>query len=224
MDQKVPSSAFHYGSQTIQSILEDSTSGIGTTIGLLWFRRPIPAPFARFMELCLVIYADHPHNTTSPSPGTDLVSSVASDLLGMRGDLDAAGMMLLDAVDQVSPEKLVSNRSVPIPGLVHCDSPPDSRLQIIQSYMQHHCTTTRYLSYFREVEAITMSHKDTRMLQVDGLVAASMLDWMVTCISLPEIRRLVKSGVLTGLFLVSRTIGAVGRQIPRVETSHHVKC
>ena len=131
-----------YGGQTIQSILGDGGIGIGGTIGLLWFRRPVPAPFARFLELCLVMCADHgpcvsgAHTTiVATRAGRDMVSSVASGLLtiGSRfgGALDAAGLLLLDAMDRLTPSELVVDmhtRKVRIPGIGHRVKNPDSRV------------------------------------------------------------------------------------------------
>ncbi len=33
--------------------------GVGGVIGLLWFQRRLPAYAARFIEMCLVVTADH---------------------------------------------------------------------------------------------------------------------------------------------------------------------
>lgn len=80
--------------------------------------------------------------------------------------------------------------------------------------MQQHCTTRRYLSYFEDVAAITVSKKDSLILNVDGAVAASMLDWMVTFMSLSEIRALVTSGLLNGVHDWSPSGPATARTEP----------
>jgi ATP citrate (pro-S)-lyase len=222
-----------YSGQTIHSIV-DQGMGLGGTIGLLWFRRQIPPAFARFIELCLVVCADHgpcvsgAHNTiVATRAGRDMVSSVASGLLtiGDRfgGALDAAGQMLLDSVDRITPSELVvemRKSNTRIPGIGHrvksVDN-PDSRVQLIKDYMRTQCETVTYLSYFEEVAAITTSKKGSLILNVDGAVAASMIDYMSTFMSLDDIRSLVDNGLLNGIFIVSRSIGLTGHHLDQLQ-------
>jgi ATP citrate (pro-S)-lyase len=62
--------------------------GIGGVISLLWFQRRLPAYACDFIEMCLMITADHgpavsgAHNTiVAARAGKDLVSSLCSGLL-----------------------------------------------------------------------------------------------------------------------------------------------
>ena len=55
-------------------------SGIGGVLGLLWFQRELPEYFCKFLELCLIVTADHgpavsgAHNTiVAARAGKDLV-------------------------------------------------------------------------------------------------------------------------------------------------------
>ena len=57
-------------------------SGIGGVLGLLWFQRELPEYFCKFLELCLIVTADHgpavsgAHNTiVAARAGKDLVKS-----------------------------------------------------------------------------------------------------------------------------------------------------
>merc|ERR1719297_24752 len=94
--------------------------GVGGAISLLWFRRKLPDYCLRFLEMCLVICADHgpavsgAHNTVvAARAGKDLISSLCSGLLtiGPRfgGALDDAARMFTAAYDEkLSPQQFVT--------------------------------------------------------------------------------------------------------------------
>jgi len=92
------------------SRLVESNAGIGKVIGLLWFKKDLPEYFTKFLELCIVITADHgpavsgAHNAIVASrAGKDVISSLASGLLtiGPRfgGAIDAACRYFKQASD-----------------------------------------------------------------------------------------------------------------------------
>ena len=75
-----------YAGVKISEVVE-SGNGIGGVMALLWFQRQLPDYFCKFMELCLMVTADHgpavsgAHNTiVAARAGKDLVSSLASGL------------------------------------------------------------------------------------------------------------------------------------------------
>ena len=87
-----------------------SNLGLGGTIGLIWFRKRLPDYFCRFIELVLMVTADHgpavagAHNTiVCARAGKDLISSLVSGLLtiGPRfgGALDGAAQKFSWAYD-----------------------------------------------------------------------------------------------------------------------------
>ena len=87
-----------------------SNLGLGGTIGLIWFRKRLPEYFCRFIELVLIVTADHgpavagAHNTiVCARAGKDLISSLVSGLLtiGPRfgGALDGAAQKFSWAYD-----------------------------------------------------------------------------------------------------------------------------
>lgn len=84
--------------------------GLGGTIGLIWFRKRLPDYFCRFIELVLIVTADHgpavagAHNTiVAARAGKDLISSLCSGLLtiGPRfgGALDGAAQQFSAGYD-----------------------------------------------------------------------------------------------------------------------------
>merc|ERR1711982_9247 len=93
--------------------------GVGGAISLLWFRRKLPDYCLRFLEMCLVICADHgpavsgAHNTVvAARAGKDLISSLCSGLLtiGPRfgGALDDAARQFSGAFDAgTSPKDFI---------------------------------------------------------------------------------------------------------------------
>jgi ATP citrate (pro-S)-lyase len=96
--------------------------GIGGTISLLWFKQLMPKYAIDFIEMCLVITADHgpavsgAHNTIVASrAGKDLISSLVSGLLtiGPRfgGAIDGAAQMFSEAYDEgISPAQFIQIR------------------------------------------------------------------------------------------------------------------
>merc|ERR1719493_413180 len=84
--------------------------GLGGVLSLLWFRRRLPLPCTKFIEMILMVTADHgpavsgAHNTiVTARAGKDLVSALCSGLLtiGPRfgGALDDASIMFSQAHD-----------------------------------------------------------------------------------------------------------------------------
>merc|ERR1739845_251298 len=84
--------------------------GVGGVLSLLWFRKLLPVQCTKFIEMVLMVTADHgpavsgAHNTiVSARAGKDLVSSLCSGLLtiGPRfgGALADAAKMFAAALD-----------------------------------------------------------------------------------------------------------------------------
>merc|ERR1712066_683366 len=99
-----------YSGVRISEIVRDN-KGIGGVLGLLWFQRQLPDYFCKFLELCLIVTADHgpavsgAHNTiVAARAGKDLVSSLTSGLLtiGDRfgGALDESARQFSSAYDK----------------------------------------------------------------------------------------------------------------------------
>jgi ATP citrate (pro-S)-lyase len=104
----------NYAGMRLSAIFQTNL-GVGGTLGLLWFRRKLPDYFCRFIEMVLIVTADHgpavsgAHNTiVCARAGKDLVSSLCSGLLtiGPRfgGALDAAATQYTTAYDR-GPEQ-----------------------------------------------------------------------------------------------------------------------
>ena len=93
--------------------------GIGDVIGLLWFKRKLPRYASQFIELVLVLTADHgpavsgAHNCiVTARAGRDLMSAVASGILtiGPRfgGAVSGAAEMFNEALaKKMTPEEFI---------------------------------------------------------------------------------------------------------------------
>ena len=94
---------------------------MGGVLALLWFRRRLPAYATRFIEMVLMITADHgpavsgAHNTiVTARAGKDLISALVSGLLTIGPRFGGA---LDDAAAQVRGERGSMEKSV---GPRHC--------------------------------------------------------------------------------------------------------
>lgn len=130
-----------------------SNMGIGGVISLLWFKRRLPEFATKFIEMALMLTADHgpavsgAMNTIITSrAGKDLISSLVSGLLtiGDRfgGALDDAAKEFSNAFDRgLTPRDFVdtmrkSNRL--IPGIGHkikSVTNPDFRVQVVKEFV-----------------------------------------------------------------------------------------
>ena len=214
-----------------EAIKEDI--GVGGVLSLLWFRRRLPAYATKFIEMVLMVSADHgpavsgAHNTiVAARAGKDLVSALASGLLtiGPRfgGALDDAATMFKEAVDQgVSAADFVNNMrkgNKLIMGIGHkirTITNPDMRVAIVKAYAQQHFPKTPVLDFALEVEQITTKKKATLILNVDGCIAACFVDLLRNCgaFDLNEADELLANGCLNGLFVTGRTVGFIGHFI-----------
>jgi len=214
-----------------ETISEDI--GIGGVLCLLWFRRRLPPYATKFIEMVLMISADHgpavsgAHNTIVASrAGKDLVSSLTSGLLtiGPRfgGALDESASMFMKAVDAgmdaATFVKTMRQGNQLIMGIGHkirTLQNPDMRVKLIKDYAKQHFPRTPVLDFALEVEQLTTKKKSTLILNVDGCVAACFVDLLRDCgaFDKTEADELLASGCLNGLFVTGRTIGFIGHYI-----------
>lgn len=215
------------------STLPTQPNGIGYTIGLLWFKRQLPEYATRFIEIVLMFCADHgpcvsgAHNTiVTARAGKDLVSCLCSGLLtiGPRfgGAIDDAARFFKSAVDRkIEPEDFVEEmkkKGIRIPGIGHRIKSADNldrRVILLKEYVFQHFPAHDALDYALRVEKITVTKGANLVLNVDGCIAASFLDLMEGSASFSdeEIRDIVDTGYLNGLFILARTIGLIGHSL-----------
>ncbi len=217
-----------YAGVPISRFIEEG-GGIGGVIGLLWFKKKLPKYATDFIELILVLTADHgpavsgAHNCiVTARAGRDLMSAVASGILtiGPRfgGAVSGAAEMIKGAVDEgLSPAEFVAKMKAKgknIQGIGHRVKSvrnPDKRVELLKDYAARHFNKTEYLNYALEVEVITTKKKDNLILNVDGCIGILLLDMMCELgFEKEELEEIIANGGLNGLFLLGRTIGLIG--------------
>ena len=219
-----------YGKMPISEVFSKDI-GIGGVLSILWFKRMFPAYATKFIEMTIMVTADHgpavsgAHNTiVAARAGKDLISSVASGMLtiGPRfgGAIDGAAQMFSDAMDRgLTPVQFVEEmkrKGVNIQGIGHRVKSvhnPDMRVTIMKDYAKKHFKATPLLNYSLEVEKLTTAKKDNLILNVDGCIGVCFVDMLRNEMSKKEADEYIQMGALNGLFVLGRTIGMIAHFI-----------
>ncbi|KAK9475702.1 citrate synthase-like protein [Lipomyces japonicus] len=207
--------------------------GIGGVMSLLWFRRRLPDYASKFLEMVLMLTADHGpavsgalNTIVTTRAGKDLISSLVAGLLtiGERfgGALDGAAREFTAAYDKgLSPREFVDTMRKAnklIPGIGHkikSRNNPDMRVELVKEFVRKNFPTTKLLDYALAVESVTTSKKDNLILNVDGCIAVVFVDLVRHCgaFSSEEAEDYLKIGVLNGLFVLGRSIGLIAHHL-----------
>jgi len=221
-----------YCGMPISEVFQENL-GVGGVLSLLWFKKCLPRYATKFIEMVLMVTADHgpavsgAHNTiVTARAGKDLISALASGLLtiGRRfgGALDEAAEVFTQASDSgVPPEDFVRNmkrQGKLIMGIGHkiksLDN-PDTRVMLVKDYAVKHFSKNTILNYALAVEKITTKKKSNLILNVDGCIAVCFVDMLRSCGAFTnvEVKELVETGALNGLFALGRSIGFIGHYL-----------
>ncbi len=219
-----------YNNVPISEVLTENY-GIGGVIGLLWFKRKLPAFAAKYIDTTLMLTADHgpavsgAHNAiVTARAGKDIISSLVSGLLtiGPRfgGAIDGGAQMFKKAYEAgLTPEAFIvdmKKKGVNIQGIGHrvkSVTNPDMRVTMLKKYVNENFPQHKLLDYALEVEAITTQKKGNLILNVDGCIGITFVDLLW---SLPELftkeetTEIIDMGCLNALFVVGRSIGIFG--------------
>ncbi|KAJ2370704.1 ATP citrate lyase subunit 1, partial [Coemansia sp. RSA 2607] len=221
-----------YAGMRITDVFRDDI-GIGGVLSLLWFKRRLPDYACKFIEMVLMLTADHgpavsgAHNTiVTARAGKDLISSLCSGLLtiGDRfgGALDGAADLFSTAYDKgLTPREFVDSmrkQNKLILGIGHkikSRTNPDLRVTLITDYAKKHFPASPILDYARAVEAITTAKKDNLILNVDGAIGVLFVDLLrhSGAFSREEADEYARIGTLNGLFVLARSIGFIGHYL-----------
>ena len=217
-----------YNHMPISEVIQQEL-GIGGVLGLLWFKRDLPDFARRFIELALVITADHgpavsgAHNAiVAARAGKDLISALVSGMLtiGPRfgGAIDAAARMFKDARDRgLTPQSFVDEcktKGKLIMGIGHrvkSVQNPDMRVTLVKQFAHDNFTSTELLDFALGVEKVTTAKRNNLILNVDGCIGICFVDMLTSCgYTAAEIQEIVDLGYLNGLFVLGRSIGIMG--------------
>ncbi len=203
---------------------------IGDVISLLWFKKKLPKYASKFIEMTIMITADHgpavsgAHNAiVAARAGKDITAALSSGILtiGPRfgGALNDAARYFKHAVDsRMTPREFVDDmkaKGIYIPGIGHrikSVKNPDKRVEILKKYARKHFKKTKYLDFALKVEKITTAKKGNLILNVDGCLAVLFLDLFESCgkFTKEEINEIVNEGYLNAFFVLGRSIGMIG--------------
>ncbi|ONM31626.1 ATP-citrate synthase beta chain protein 2 [Zea mays] len=218
-----------YAGVPMSTIIEQGY-GVGDVISLLWFKRSLPRYCTQFIEICIMLCADHgpcvsgAHNSiVTARAGKDLVSSLVSGLLtiGPRfgGAIDDAARYFKDACDRgLTPYEFVEGmkkKGIRVPGIGHrikSRDNRDKRVQLLQKYAHTHFPSVKYMEYAVQVETYTLSKANNLVMNVDGAIGSLFLDLLSGSgmFTKQEIDEIVEIGYLNGLFVLARSIGLIG--------------
>lgn len=221
-----------YAGMPISKVFEEDL-GIGGVVSLLWFQRRLPPYACKFIEMIMMVTADHgpavsgAHNTiVTARAGKDLISALCSGLLtiGPRfgGAVDGSAVLFSTAYDNgLTPHEFVNAQQKKrelILGIGHRIKSlqnPDMRVVIIKEFAKKHFPNNNVLNYALEVEQITTKKRPNLILNVDGCLACCFVDLVRSCgaFSKAEADEYVKIGCLNGLFVLGRTIGFIGHYL-----------
>jgi len=217
-----------YCGVTISEVFEQNY-GLGGVIGLLWFKRRLPPWATNFLEMVVLLTADHgpavsgAHNSiVAARAGKDLVSALVSGLLTIGPRFGGA---VNDAAEYFSqycdgghpPEFMVKDmkaKGINIPGIGHRIKSlknPDKRVELLKEYAQEHFPMTPYLDYALQVEQLTTAKRENLILNVDGCIGILCCDMLRSIGYTPEeVKDFVALGALNALFVLGRSIGLMG--------------
>ncbi|GAB4307167.1 MAG: citrate/2-methylcitrate synthase [Myxococcota bacterium] len=221
-----------YGSEralTISQVFEKDI-GIGGVISLLWFKKLLPRWATKFIEMSVMITADHgpavsgAHNAiVAARAGKDLISCVVSGMLtiGPRfgGAVHGAAKEFFNALEAgKSPVQFVNDMKkagVNIPGIGHLVKSvqnPDMRVELMKKYAKENFPKTDLLDYALEVEKVTTSKRNNLILNVDGCIGILFVDMMLSSgeFTSEDIKEVLELEGLNSIFVLGRTIGLMG--------------
>lgn len=218
-----------YNNVPISKVVEDKS--LGKVIGLLWLKKDLPDRAVEFITLVLIILADHgpavsgaTNTIITARAGKDLVSSLVSWLLTIwprfGGAIDGAAKRLFESVkngdDASTVLSLHKKQGKLIQWIGHkvkSKYDPDKRCEIIDGIAKTFPNTPHY-DLAREVEALTLEKKPNLILNVDGAIAALLLDMLyVLQFTSKEIQQYIDVGLFNGFFVLARSIGFIGHYL-----------
>lgn len=200
--------------------------------GSLWLGKPLKSRATeKALDLAFRLTVDHgPYvsgavNTMiTARAGKNLVDSLVAGLLtiGPRfgGATNAAAQVWFDGVtNQVPPSDLVESyakRKIYIPGIGHrkyrLDN-PDPRVPLLTELLSK--TPHPYLDYALAIAKLTSAKKPNLILNVDGAIAAVLLDLLAQKEHLPvaQIQSLVQAEFFNAPFVLGRSVGLIAHYL-----------
>jgi ATP citrate (pro-S)-lyase len=201
---------------------------MGYLVGSLFLGRRLKSPqTAAFIELVLKATIDHgPYvsgaiNTiVTTRAGKDMVSSLCAGLLtigprfgGATNESARIWHTYADSTPAAALVEMLAKQKKKISGIGHRKyrvDMPDPRVTLFEESLSF-LKTKKYLTYAKNVEAITVRKNANLILNVDGIIAAGMLDILVEEeeLSLDELGNLIDAEFFNAFFVFSRSAGLI---------------
>lgn len=192
--------------------------------GMLLGHNPQSPKTVEFIELCLKLLVDHGPQVSgavnvmiTARAGRDLPSALSAGLLtiGDRfgGAINEAAVNWLQAIESnETPAAFVERyalQKVYIPGIGHKKyrlESPDPRVEALFSKFGN---SGRYVQFAQGVAAITTTKKSQLILNVDGAIAAMLLDVLSSeeQYSADQLRTVIRTELGNAIFVLARSIG-----------------
>jgi len=214
-----------YNGKELSTFLNENFR-IGNVVGNLLFKKNIPEYFAEFLEIVIATTADHgiavssAHNTAvCARAGQNISSAVASGLLCIHdkhgGAIQNCAELFFDGfyIKKITPNELIKSTKI-IPGIGHMyknnTTNKDKRIEYLWNFIKNKFPNTDLIDYAKQVEKITLTKKDNLILNVDGLIACSIVNIFVNEYGIEETKKMLSLQGLNSIFIISRTIGLCG--------------
>lgn len=209
-----------------------TSQSLSWIVGSLWLGRELKSKKTEnVIDLALKLLVDHgPYvsgavNTMiTARAGRDLVSSLVAGLLtiGPRfgGAVNGAAKIWFDSVlrgaDPTQTVEDFAKRKDYIPGIGHRKyrlDAPDPRIALLTDLIQDF--PHPHLDFARAVEKLTTAKKSNLILNVDGALAAVMLDLLSheEKMDNDEIATLIEAEFFNAIFVLSRSVGLIGHYL-----------
>ena len=215
--------------KTLHEIASDDYAH--TVVSMLLGHQVSSEHTAKIVELILKLLIDHgPHvsgavNTMiAASANRDLTTSVATGLLtiGSRfgGAVNGAAAALLYGVENsLTPAQLVeemARQKIPIPGIGHKKyniGLPDPRVTLLTASLTDGQAT--FLDYAHEIERITTKKGSSLILNVDGAIAACLLDTLHEHegYTIERLKELASIDFFNAFFVAARSVGFIAHYL-----------
>lgn len=218
------------GNDLLETVNNNTLSGL--VLSVLLGETVTSKKLIEFTDFVLKLLIDHSPNVSgavntmiTARAGKDLVSSLTAGLLtvGPRfgGAINGAASAWIEGVEKsLTAREFVgqfTKQSGVIPGIGHKKyrlDMPDPRVEALAKYVNT-ANGVGYLQFARTVESVTSTKKANLILNVDGAIAAVMLDLLVAEMgySPEKLKELVDIEFFNSLFVISRSIGFVGHYL-----------
>ena len=218
-----------YNGVPISKFVEDQS--LAKVIGHLWLKKDLPDYACTFLTTALILLADHgpavsgaTNTIVTARAGKDLVSSLIAGLATIwprfGGAIDGAARWLSAGVAQWSTAtEIIKQHKTQwayiqwIGHKIKSKYNPDVRCTLLAELVQTFPTQTHF-TLAKAVEVLTLEKKPSLILNVDGHIAALLLDFMTDLgFSAEEKQQYIDAWLFNGLFVLARSIGFIGHYL-----------